>query len=185
MSRPWASALSVASALVIALLVAGLLVRMTLLPLLTADPVCDGLREAINQYRTIAEGRDRLRQALAEAPPAADEAAGRLALATDALAQAEMQMRLSAMAGRFAVTVTSEEPMSTGDGAATGRILLRLDLAGSLAGLQGLFHAIESDRTAMAIARLDLRRAGDGGATPPNPPLTAEVTVAAWRTVSP
>lgn len=169
--------LSPIAALAILLAALLLIVTVTLVPLLGGDAETEGAREAIRRYEAIAAGRDSLRQALAALPPAPGEAAGRLPQTTDALALAELQGRLSALAAQAGLAVTAAEALPAEEGADPACVQLSLDLSGSLAGLQTLLHRVESGQPVMAVTRLDLSARPDHG-------LSARVTIAAWRSAS-
>jgi general secretion pathway protein M len=163
----------------LAILLAGLfvVVSVTLLPLLAGDAEAEGAEEAIRRYEAIAAGRDALRQSLASLPPAPGDSAGRLPQTTDALALAELQSRLSALAAEAGVAVTAAEPLAAEEGGDPVRVQLSLDLTGPLAGIQALLHRVESGQPVMAVTRLDL-------SSRPDRNLSARLTIAAWRSTS-
>jgi hypothetical protein len=168
-------ALSAAAALAILLLGLFLLADVALVPLLAGD--ADGPEEAIRRYEAIVSQRDSLRQALAALPPAPAESTGRLPQTTDALALAELQSRLAALAAETKVAVTSAEPMPAEEGGDPARVQLTLDLAGPLAGIQALLYRVETGKTVLAVTRLDL-------SARPDRSLAARLTIAAWRSES-
>ena len=169
--------LSPVAALAILLVALLLVITVTLRPLLVGDPETEGVEEAIRRYEAIAAGRESLRQTLAALPPAPGDAAGRLPQTTDALALAELQSHLSALAAEAGVAVTAAEALPAEEGGDPARVQLSLDLTGSLAGLQALLHHVESGQPVMAVTRLDLSARPDRG-------LSARLTIAAWRSAS-
>lgn len=171
-------ALSMAAALALLLLALVVIVQGSLLPLLAGDADSDSTREALRHYRSIAADHDRLRQAIAALPAPPEIDAGRLPQTSDALALAELQSRLSALAAPLGVAVTAAEPLPNEQDDGSGKVQLRLELGGSLAALQALVHGIEGGRPVMEVTALDLQ------ARPDQQGLSARLTVAAWRTPS-
>jgi hypothetical protein len=171
-------ALSAAAALILLLAGLALVAQVTLVPLISGDAEAEGAEEAIRRYQAIAAGRDSLRQALAALPPAPAESADRLPQTSDALAQAELQSRLAALASEAGLAVAAAEALPAEEGADDPtRIQLGLDLTGPLAGIQALIYRIESGQPVMAVTRLDL-------SARPDHSLSARLTVAAWRSAS-
>ena len=185
MSRFPAPVASRLAALAIALVPAMVLVRLVVVPLVDGDPGTAG-REAIARLRAIAADRPRLERALAEAPPAAAEDSARFHQTGDALALADLQIRIAGFAAAAAVAVAAAEPSAGGDDAASpGHLALRLELSGTLAGLQQVVHAIDSSRPVMVITRFDLAPAAEAATSAGDPRLVARLTVAAWRSTGP
>lgn len=172
------NALSAAAALALLLLTVFVIAQGSLLPLLAGDAETDSTRDALRHYQAIAADHDRLAQAIAAlpAPPEAD--AGRLPQTSDALAQAALQGRLTALAAPLGLSVTAAEPLANEQEDGSGKVQLRLELGGSLAALQALIHDIEGGRPVMAVTSLDLQ------ARPDQQGLSARLTVAAWRSPS-
>jgi hypothetical protein len=169
--------LSPIAALLLLLAALLLVADVTLLPLLAGDAEAESAEEAIRRYQAIAAGQGALRRTLAALPPAPGDSAGRLPQATDALALADLQSRLSALAAEAGLFVTAAEPLPAEEGADPARVQLSLDLAGPLAGIQALLHKVESGQPVMAVTRLEL-------ASRPDRSLSARLTIAAWRSAS-
>jgi hypothetical protein len=166
-----------AAAVALLLMIFALVIEGVVLPLMVLDSEAEGMLDALRHYQAIAADRGRLSQEIAALPPPPGAEAGRLPQAGDALAQAELQSRLSTLAGQLGLAVSAAEPLAAESEDGSGRILLRLDLGGSLAAIQALIHAVESGRPVMAVTQLDL------AARPDRQGLAAHLTIAAWRSV--
>jgi hypothetical protein len=183
-----ANALSRTGAVAIAALVAVLIGRLTIAPIFAlafGDATTAAMTMAVARDHAIAAEKPLLLKALAEAPAASATDDTRFAFPTDALALADMQSRVTALATRLGVAATAAEPIPADvETAFAGAIALRVDLAGPMAGLQGVIHGIETAHPVMMISRLDIAadQTTEGG---PDPRLTARIAIIAWRSKSP
>lgn len=185
LARAWASR---GAALLLALLLILALARISLLPLaglFQADANREETLAAIARYAAIAADRPRLQQALAEAPPNPAENAARFHHASAALALADLQGRIAALAAGFGVTLTAAEPLDANPPDDADSIGLRVDLTGTMAGLQAVIHAVESGHPVIVASRIELGSAGTEGGAASDPILALRLSLTAWRSAAP
>jgi general secretion pathway protein M len=134
----------------------------------------------LGRMESLADAVPALRRQATQAPAAQAPQAALLAGATDAIAGAALQERVSAMAAQAGATLSSTEALPGEADGAYRRISLHVALTAPWPQLVHLIEAIETSPTGMLLNDLQLRSppAVPGG---PAPPLDAGFTVIAFR----